>query len=353
MKQISYQKHLTLEDRENIEKLLKENHTFNYIGKELHKHPTTIAKEIQKHKIKKFPSRIDIAYNFCKKRRFCTVENLCSKKCHTLCSFCKLCNDLCPNYEEELCEKLQKLPYVCNGCNKTSGCRKAKYYYRSKESQIAYEQELKSSRVGINLSIEEIEQLDNLVSPLILKGHSISQIYYTHKDELPCGIRCLYNYVEQNILSVRNIDLRRKVKYKPRKKAKTNTIKKDFKIRICRTYEDFKKFISDNPDISIVEMDTVEGVKGGKLLLTLLLRQFNFMLAFILPDKTPQSVIDVFNELTDKLGLETFKNIFSCILTDNGVEFSNPDALEKTKLNETRCKIFYCDARHSEQKRKN
>ena len=117
--------------------------------------------------------------------------------------------------------------------------------------------------------------------------------------------------------------------------------------------EDFKKFISDNPDISIVEMDTVEGVKGGKLLLTLLLRQFNFMLAFILPDKTPQSVIDVFNELTDKLGLETFKNIFSCILTDNGVEFSNPDALEKTKLNETRCKIFYCDARHSEQKRKN
>ena len=38
---------------------------------------------------------------------------------------------------------------------------------------------------------------------------------------------------------------------------------------VGRTYEDYCAFIEKHPDASIVEMDTVEGIKGGKALLTL------------------------------------------------------------------------------------
>lgn len=342
-------KHLNIEDRETIEKLLKENYSFKYIGYKLKKHPTTISKEIRNNKIRKMPSTFNYGFNFCAKRKDCTIQNLCVKKCHVSCSSCKSCNSLCSLYEEELCPNLQKSPYVCNGCNKTSFCRKIKYYYRSKEAQNQYESNLKASRSGINLCAEELEKLDSLISPLIRKGQSITQIYATHKDTLPCSIRCLYNYIDSNILSVKNIDLRRKVKYKPRRKTKT--IHKDTKIRLNRTYDDFNNFITQNPDISIVEMDTVEGIKGGKLLLTLLFRKSNFMLAFIIPNKTPQSVINIFNKLTNILGLDTFKNIFACILTDNGSEFSKPNELETDENGTSRCKVFYCDARRSDQKR--
>ena len=47
------QKHLTLEDRNYIEQALNQGMTFKEIAKFLSKDPTTISKEIKKHKIRK------------------------------------------------------------------------------------------------------------------------------------------------------------------------------------------------------------------------------------------------------------------------------------------------------------
>ena len=41
-------------------------------------------------------------------------------------------------------------------------------------------------------------------------------------------------------------------------------------------------------------MDTVEGIKGGKVFLTLLFRNYNFMLVFIMDSKTMDEVEKVF-----------------------------------------------------------
>ena len=72
---------------------------------------------------------------------------------------------------------------------------------------------------------------------------------------------------------------------------------------INRTYIDFKKHLSDNPGIQVIEMDTVEGKKGGKVLLTLHFKGLcDFMLAFIRDHNTAQSVIDVFDRLYKTLG---------------------------------------------------
>lgn len=61
----------------------------------------------------------------------------------------------------------------------------------------------------------DLYDLDELVSPLIRNGQSIAHVFAGHKDEIPFTPRTLYNYIKQNVLSVRNIDLPRKVKYKP------------------------------------------------------------------------------------------------------------------------------------------
>ena len=89
-------------------------------------------------------------------------------------------------------------------------------------------------------------------------------------------------------------------------------------------------------------MDTVEGSKkdGSKVLLTMLFCNCSLMLIFLLDDKTPHSVITVFDWLTEQLGVEMFRELFPLILTDNGVEFQNPERLECDAYGEKRTQIF-------------
>lgn len=103
------------------------------------------------------------------------------------------------------------------------------------------------------------------------------------------------------MFTVRNIDLHRKVKYKLRKSCGTpNPFNRAY--RNGRSYTEFSALLKDNPDIKVVEMDVVEGQKGGKVILTLLFRSCSLMLAFLLEEKTQQNVIGVFNFLTERLG---------------------------------------------------
>ena len=80
-----------------------------------------------------------------------------------------------------------------------------------------------------------------------------------------------------------------------------------------RKHEDFQKFIKENPDVPIVEMDSVEGKKGGKVLLTIHFVNCSFMLAFIREHNDAQSVIDIFNDLQNILGIDKFKELFVVI----------------------------------------
>lgn len=118
------------------------------------------------------------------------------------------------------------------------------------------------------------------------------------------------------------------------------------KKKICtlskRIYEDFEKYMKKHPDTPIVEMDSVYGVKGGKVLLTIHFVNCSFMLAFIREHNDAQSVIDVFNYLQSILGIDKFKELFVVILTDNGSKFSNPVEIEfDPETGEKRTQIFY------------
>ena len=313
-----YQKHLDLNKRIKIEKGIENNWTFAKIANEINKSPRTISYEILKNR---------------------NVEH---------------CLSWVNKYKT--CEKTLKPPYVCNACPNRKGCRKTRYYYYAEDAQGKYERLRSESRKGIDMTSTEFKHLNDIVSNEIKNGHSFSMIVRNHKDEFPVGKRTLYNYVENGYLDIINLDLPRKVIYKKRKKNNLNIPKKDTKIRINRTYENFKDYVKNyndnNFNINIVEMDTVEGVKGESLLLTLLWRQANFMLAYKIENKETNSVNNFFINLKELLGYEQFHELFPIILTDNGVEFSKPDVIEFNGYHVYKTNLFYCDQGHSEQKGK-
>ena len=117
--------------------------------------------------------------------------------------------------------------------------------------------------------------------------------------------KTIYKLIDLGVLNIKNIDLPRKVRYKIRRK-KCTVYKVDKRCLEDRRYEDFQKFITENPDIPIVEIDSVEGKKGGKGLLTIHFVNCSFMLAFIREHNDAQSVIDIFNDLQNILGIQQY-----------------------------------------------
>lgn len=113
--------YLTYEERLEIEACLKESLSFGEIGRKLGKDRTTIAKEIKRHSYEKKTGYSGCTYNACIHRLNCKVKDICGKaKCKRPsaynCRLCSYCNDICPDFEEQICTALFKPPYVCNAC---------------------------------------------------------------------------------------------------------------------------------------------------------------------------------------------------------------------------------------------
>ena len=343
------QKHLNLSDRINIEKGLNNNDSFATIAKVVQKDPTTISKEVRKHsKVKEYKGYANTPCEANKdKHSPCMLKHVCGDlECDRICRQCpkQRCSDICEAYRPQQCPKLSKAPYVCNGCGKRVNCMMEKKIYSSKYADDCYRETLSSSREGINQTPESIQKMNDILTPLIQKGQSIAHIYATHAEDLGCSKRTTYTYIDAGVFDVRNIDLRRKVKYKKRKKA-TNTSAKNRAYRVGHNYEDFQKRIEKDPDVSIVEMDCVEGkAEGHKVLLTFTFRRTNLMLIFLLDSQTQEEVLRVFSFLEAELGTDRFKHLFEVILTDGGSEFSDRTGMETSSDGKTqRTTVYYCD----------
>ena len=343
------QKHLNLSDRINIEKGLNNNDSFATIAKVVQKDPTTISKEVRKHsKVKEYKGYANTPCEANKdKHSPCMLKHVCGDlECDRICRQCpkQRCSDICEAYRPQQCPKLSKAPYVCNGCGKRVNCMMEKKIYSSKYADDCYRETLSSSREGINQTPESIQKMNDILTPLIQKGQSIAHIYATHAEDLGCSKRTTYTYIDAGVFDVRNIDLRRKVKYKKRKKA-TNTSAKNRAYRVGHNYEDFQKRIEKDPDVSIVEMDCVEGkAEGHKVLLTFTFRRTNLMLIFLLDSQTQEEVLRVFSFLEAELGTHLFKHLFEVILTDGGSEFSDRTGMETSSDGKTqRTTVYYCD----------
>ena len=299
-------KHLTLSDRNDIQLGLERGETFKAIGQSILKDPTTVSKEVKRNR------------------------QVRESTCHNL-----------------PCPLLDKAPFVCNGCPKRrQNCGYKKIFYLAKQAQKQYEQTLVEAREGTPLNSKTFWDMDKVISDGVKKGQHIYHILKTHN--LDVSSSTVYRHIRKGYLSIAPIDLARAVKFKERRKSKLPSIPKEAKKG--RSYEDFQNYLSLNQLDSWLEMDTVMGRMGGKVLLTFNLSFCNFIFARLLDNKTALEVTKHLYDIKNTLHQadKDFCQLFPVILTDNGGEFARVDDIEMDVRGES--KLFFCDPNRSDQK---
>ena len=233
---------LTIEDRILIEELIRQKYKLKDIARAIGVHSSTISREIKNRRI--------------------------------------------PNDNKPECSKTKRFPFVCSNCKNKVHCSKRKYYYNYKNAQKDYENKLKYSRIGIDMSIDEVEYWnDYFRDKLKNKNQPILHIFKNIDKVFPKSIQTFYKYVHKGYFpSINDEMLARSFSYKPRnKKDEIKTITKDNIIKKGRKYADFEEFIKENPNISVVEMDTVIGkFEDEKCILTIYFRDTKLMIMFLL-----------------------------------------------------------------------
>ena len=299
-------KHLTLSDRNDIQLGLERGETFKAIGQLILKDPTTVSKEVKRNR------------------------QVRESTCHNL-----------------PCPLLDKAPFVCNGCPKRrQNCGFKKIFYLAKQAQKQYEQTLVEAREGTPLNSKTFWDMDKVISDGVKKGQHIYHILKTHN--LDVSSSTVYRHIRKGYLSIAPIDLVRAVKFKERRKSKLPSIPKEAKKG--RSYEDFQNYLALNQLDSWLEMDTVMGRMGGKVLLTFNLSFCNFIFARLLDNKTALEVTKHLYKIKNTLheADKDFFQLFPVILTDNGGEFARVDDIEMDVRGES--KLFFCDPNRSDQK---
>ena len=299
-------KHLTLSDRNDVQLGLERGETFKAIAQLILKDPTTVSKEVKRNK----------------QIRDSTSNNL-------------------------PCPLLDKAPFVCNGCSKRrQNCGYQKIFYLAKQAQKQYEQTLVEAREGTPLNSQTFWDMDKIISEGVKKGQHIYHILKTHN--LDVSSSTVYRHIRKGYLSIAPIDLTRAVKFKERRTSNLPSIPKEAKKG--RSYEDFQNYLALNQLNSWLEMDTVMGRTGGKVLLTFNLSFCNFIFARLLENKTALEVTKHLYDIKNTLheADKDFFQLFPVILTDNGGEFARVNDIEMDIRGEI--KLFFCDPNRSDQK---
>ena len=346
--------HLTIEDRAKIEYGLNHKHSIRAIAKELGKAPSTVLREIDRNStvIKKYA-------NDCMHDKTCKVHHACgSLDCNALCrARCpSACYEYCPEYEPRRCAKLEVSPHVCNPCPKYAkklvDCPKDKKIYHASEAHLKYVSTLSDRRSGFDLTLGELIDIDNVVSPLLKKGQSPYHIMQNNL--LPVSLSTLYRIVDSGELEAGNLDLKQKLRRKPRKTERhgEKISQKIREAKIGHMYGDFLKYMETH-DTFHVEMDCVIGKRDeAPALLTLHYPGLQMQLAFYLAEHTAFNVVTKLDAIELLLGYDLFCEAFPVILTDNGNEFADVAGIERSAFNPKlkRTHVFYCEPNRSDEK---
>ena len=293
-------KHMTLDDRIEIQECLTKGMTFKAISEHIGKSRTTISREVKLH--------------------MHPYTN----------SFVRT---------EEVCPKLLKAPFVCNGCEKKS--RGRRQLYTAKKAQAEYEAVLVESRTGIPLNKESFYETERIISEAVRRGQHIYHII--RSNNLPVSSATVYRHIKKRYYSITPLDLPRAVKFKPRKPKKSDFVPKQ--TREGRTFKDFLAFRDDNPDIPLTQLDTVIGMIGGKVILTIHFVQSDFMAGLLLENKTAAEAAGKIQLLKARLKKSGFGfgDIAPLLLTDNGGEFSIVPAFEADADGNQESRMFFCE----------
>ena len=297
-------KHMTLDDRIEIQECLTKGLSFKAIGERIGKNQTTISREIKIH--------MEVYAN----------------------SFVKT---------DAVCPKLLKAPFVCNGCEKKSrsNCPYKRQVYIAKKAQSEYEVVLTDSRTGIPLNKESFYETERIISEAVQNGQHIYHIIQSNN--LPISIATVYRHIKKRYYAITPMDLPRAVKFKARSSKGSEYVPKW--ARQGRTFNDFLAFVEDNGDLPLVQLDTVIGRVGGKVIMTIHFVNSDFMIGLLLANKTAAEAANKIQGLKATLQALHFNfgDIAPLLLTDNGSEFSIVSAFENDIAGNLESHMFFCE----------
>ena len=272
--------------RTSILAMLEMGFSIQEIAKRLHRHPSTIYREIRRYPV----SKEGDGYQYGKG-----------------------CKDLGGKY------------LVCNQCPKHfTGCLKDRTYYNPTHSHEESHRKRHEKNQGPRLSKKEFDEIDSILYDRILKGQSIEHIWHTCEEVRKVSIITIRRWISCDYMKAKPIHLRRKKRYKKaydyrQKKADLGA---NAQMKLGRTMDDYTAYVEEHPDHLLIQTDSVEGKTSDKLrLLTVMFVETGFQLAFIYAKAAAsEEVISRLLSIMRDVRSRTRRPIV--LLTDNGTEFS-------------------------------
>ena len=337
-------KQLTFDDRCEIEEMLKSSESFREIARKLNVSPTTVSNEVKLNRTffrsRELPTA---AQSRCGHYKECRIVMLCYK-CSSDAASCKRCQrkrcyDLCEKFDPLVCPEREVAPFVCTSCRKRGYCSKQKARYTASKAQTKHDERLRAAHAGVACNPSELRIMVDKVKKLLSQGQSLEAIWAVHGDEFPVCVRTFYNYMEQGVMGLANIELPKKVKYAPRKKRPEGAPRMDL---AGRTYADWLA-LPETLRMLTVQIDCVEGLRrNSKCILSLHFVRLFFQLYILLPGKT-QAHVKAALDAVDAYCEGSFADTFPVLLGDRGSEFLDFLKIETGLDGARRTSMFYCD----------
>lgn len=348
-------KQFNIERRRNLYFLLSKGKTAKEIAESINMDPTSVSREIKRNRILTKEETVEASIcASCEYRKWCKIKHVCDlMTCYGKCVGCKKVVT-CWKYKKFECNKTERFPFVCNGCENEVMCPYEHYKYTYIDANKKALKRQITTREGANLTPEELENHDRILYDAIVKnGQSVHHALIANMDQFNCSEKTIYRRIERGVYVVKNHDLPRKVSLKKRKvlKAKYNYEHDDKLNRNGHLYSDWLVFKMKNNLTHHVQMDFLGATRDSyKEILALTIVGIQFVILYIIERPNQEKVIELFNKIEEEIGIENFQKLFPAILTDRDVKFDNIDGIEFNKDGELRTRLFFCNPAASNQK---
>ena len=297
---------LTRHERDTVQRMLERRASCREIARELGRSPSTVSAEVASHRFVTAP----------KARRGERVDASA---------------DL-----SAACPRLAAWPRCCNGCGRyrAIGCKRRPHvFYEARAAQLCADSVLVSSRRGIDADEPAAAARLEAIRDCLRRGLSPEQMAARNGGPVDLSPSTIYRWVSAGYDGMTNMELRRKVGYRPRKRAAGRAATRHSARRSHAAF----LALGEDACAAAWEMDTVEGAReDSACLLTLLHRPSRLQLALPLEEKTAGRVAAALGDIREVLG---------AVVGEHGAEHA---ALLGEGPGETR--LFYCDPRRSDQK---
>jgi len=144
---------------------------------------------------------------------------------------------------------------------------------------------------------------------------------------LSFSTKTFYNWVDDGLVKVKNIDLLLKVRRKPK------SIRKNRKKILGKSIDSRPAAVETREEFGHWEGDGIVGKNRQGQLITLVERKIGIGLLFNVGNREESKIVEVLDELEGQYG-NHFRDIFKSITFDNGSEFSNSSEMERNARTE-------------------